>query len=222
MNDAKIMTALENQLRREMPDLVISPKARSLTWRVLGAVMGLFNKSFMAEYFTTIRRHIYTPVAYVSSDWGVIAHEGVHARDDRAHPVWFKLTYLFPQCLVPLALLALLAIPWSRAWLLWLLALPCVVLPSPGRVYWERRAYLMSMCLDVVRYSPGYITADPYREWMIRTYCGPDYAWMSRSRRRIERAMDADAQRAIAIADGRIRLEPYTSTITLVRVADQT
>lgn len=218
MSDSKIMSAVQAGLLAEMPDLQITPKAASLAWRALGALM-FFNKNFMTMFFTTIRRHVYAPSSYAPSDWGSIAHEGVHARDDHAHPVWFKVSYLFPQLLAPLALLALGALWGSHWWLLAVLFLVVLPLPSPGRVRWERRAYLMTMCCDVAGGDLTAITNPAYQQWMIDTYCGSNYAWMSWSRRRTALAVDADTQRALAIADGRLVLEPYTSTVALVRAA---
>lgn len=116
--------------------------------------MGLFVKIFnpkWEEYATTFMNTIYLPRLLYDNPHEyqipLIAHEGVHLRDrKRLTPPFYTFLYLFPQILAPLCLLSLLAI-WSSNW--WLLCLLFMGLlspiPAPGRVYLEKRAYLMSL-----------------------------------------------------------------------------
>lgn len=213
------MAELQSQLRKEMPDFKVSPKQASWFWRVIGFILKPFNKGFMTDYFTTLGRHVYTPSTLQDSDWGTIAHEAVHARDDLAHPVWFKLSYAFPQLLASLALFFAGAIWGTHWWLLSLLFLAALVLPSPGRVYWERRGYLMSMCCEVLAGDESSVTNDYYQQWMVDTYTDGSYLFMSWQKKKTLVRVKADAQKALAIVRGHLTLEPYSSTLKLIRAS---
>ena len=77
----------------------------------------------------------------------LLAHEAQHVYDSKkltSGP--YALAYLFPQILGALSLLALLAIWFSSLWLLALLSLLFFApIPAPGRMWIERRGYLMSL-----------------------------------------------------------------------------
>jgi len=129
-------------------------KENSKLMRFLGFFVRIFNKKF-AEYGTTIGNTIYLPRAFLANPdehynvVGLIAHEVVHIRDQkRLTSTPYVFLYLFPQILAPLCLLSLLAIWFSSWWLLSLLALGLLSpIPAPGRVYIEKRGYLMTLAI---------------------------------------------------------------------------
>jgi len=138
-----------NQMKRHVPKFDIAFKEDSKFMKFLGALL-FFNKDFMTRYTTTIGYKVYLPSkekynndpnAYLS----IMVHEFVHAMDYKKYNILFKLTYLLPQLLVVAALLSLLAIWFSKLWLLSLLAVLLLApLPAYFRSYWELRGYTMS------------------------------------------------------------------------------
>ena len=118
--------------------------------RFLGFFVKIFNSKW-EQYTTTYMNTIYFPRILFDNPYvhqiTLFAHETIHLRDrKRLTPPIYGSLYLSPQILVVLSFLSLLAIWFSNWWLLSLLALGFVCpIPSPGRVYLEKRAYLMSM-----------------------------------------------------------------------------
>ena len=119
-------------------------KDESLLMKVLGKAL-FFNPSFMTNYTTTLGSTVYFPtkkwVDENSEDAAcILAHELIHVSDSQEIGMsLFAYSYLFPQVL---SLLALLAIVSSNLWLLWLLCL--APLPAPFRTYWELRGYAIT------------------------------------------------------------------------------
>lgn len=140
------MSALEKvtKLGKEKYGLQVKFKDESLFMKLLGKIL-FFNPRFMTNYTTTVGNTVY----FANRRWlqeneesaaHVLAHELVHIGDSReAGPFLFSYTYLFPQCLAILSLLAIFSSLW------WL---PCLVflspLPSPTRTYWELRGYAVT------------------------------------------------------------------------------
>lgn len=133
--------------QKYFPDLRIKYKDQSWFMKLIGALL-FFNKSFMAEYTTTIGSTVYFPTEWftkVRSDYAavVLLHELVHIKD--AHKMskpLFMFLYLTPQILAPFCLFLLLVS--------WKMAIPLFVLfaspiPSYFRMYFEKRAYLASL-----------------------------------------------------------------------------
>jgi hypothetical protein len=122
----------------------IKYKDRSLFMKFLGFIL-FFSKSFMANFVSTIGSTIYFPSeAFVKNNDQtsilLLAHELVHVQQANKYgKILFGLLYLFPQCLVILALLA----PLSLWFLLFLIC--AAPLPAPFRTYFEIEAYAMSL-----------------------------------------------------------------------------
>jgi len=139
-----------------VPGVVFAVKEESLLMRVLSWLL-FFNKRFMSGYVTTVGNTIYMPASFLQrNDFGqveVLAHEMQHIWDNRRLGSFvYTCMYLLPTLLFPFALLATIAafaVYGSGMWLAWVaLAMTAVLLlplPSWGRLYIERRGYLLSI-----------------------------------------------------------------------------
>jgi hypothetical protein len=102
--------------------------------------------------------------------WKTLAHELVHVDDASRLGPLFAFAYATPQIF---ALLATLAIFWSKWHLLWLVAL--LPIPSPLRAWLELRGYAMSMAVNFWRH--GAITNET-RYWIEGMFTSSIYYWM--------------------------------------------
>lgn len=214
LNHRAIYETLVAELKQVYPSLRIVFKDESRFMRALGwfLIHVVRIRAFMTDFTTTIGTTIYLDVearaeiAAGRHPWRTVAHEAEHVRQDRRHQpagAWFKFSYLFPVPLGLLALLALLAIPFSSWQLLWLIALVAFApLPAPGRVYWERDGYRISILCDVLMYGDLYVQSAAYQAYMAKHFTGSDYYFMSWRPSAIRRMVLEDTQRAIAIAKG--------------------
>jgi hypothetical protein len=116
-------------LRKKIPELRVSYKDRSSVHKILGFLLKPVNPGYMTDFVTTLRSDVAFPSEkdYLSRpqrSFNVLSHEFVHACDHRKSPLWFTLSYLFPQilCFIPLVVFGVLA-----GWKAVLLALPLVV-----------------------------------------------------------------------------------------------
>lgn len=245
MNHRAIYDAVLADIQTAVPNFRVLYKAESwlmaaigVVFGVIGFIGGLFRARplagyraardmFVLRYTTTIGASCYMKGTRAENlanpDWDTLAHEGVHARDDHRKPVRFKLSYLFPQILALLALGAIAGIWWRPA--LWcLVALAAIApWPAPFRVYWERRGYRMSIVCAVLERGENYVKQPAFLEWMADHFTKADYWFMGGfwpgARRRIESMIKTDIMWAIAICDGRLSMEPYTSTARIIRRA---
>jgi hypothetical protein len=228
MNHPRVYAALLATLRTLVPGFTTTTKLagpwwmRAVAW-VLTHVARM--RDFTTAFTTTIGPVVYygteaaTEVGTSTPPWDTLAHEGVHAYDDR-HSVPYKATYLLPQLLAVLAVFSVLAWPLSSWWLLnlgWLLAL--APWPSPGRVHWERRGYLMSMVCDVVRYGEAYVRSPAYQAHRAQTYTGGSYWFMAWGKAKVRAFVDRDIEQAIAIVKGRVTVEPHSTLLAAIRGA---
>lgn len=132
--------------QKHFPDLQIKYKDESFLMKVISKLL-FFNKDFMTGYTTTIGSTIYYPnrsfvKARPVSSAVVLLHELVHVYDSKKFTMpLFSFLYTFPQILV-LLFFPLLFVSWKIALLALLFAAP---IPSPFRMYFEKRAYLTSM-----------------------------------------------------------------------------
>lgn len=219
MNDKKIYPAIVASIVKDVPKYTIESKEASLMMRIFAKIM-FFAPNFLHHFVTTIGARTYEPETDIKANaWGVIAHEGVHARDDLRLGVKFKIAYLFPQCLAPLAALAALAFvsPWFLLALVFLLAL--APWPAPGRVWAELRGYLMSGCMDAL--SGTDILAPSYIDWMVEHFCSGQYYFMYWGRAKMRAQIITLMMQAQRLVRGTEVLEPYTSTIAVARAADK-
>jgi hypothetical protein len=109
-------------------------------------VIGWFNPAFLSDYATTVGYTVYAPRKWLAEPFEMahlLAHEWIHM-ERLAKLGWlpYSLSYLWPQCLALLALLAFLAIPFSADWLFALVALAALApWPSVTRCADEAIAY---------------------------------------------------------------------------------
>lgn len=134
--------------RKYFPSLQIKYKNQSWWMRWLGKLL-FFNPAFMTSYTTTFGHTIYYPdekflkTRSISSSV-ILLHELVHFYDrKRVSPFLFALSYLFPQILVPIFGMLMLAVTWKI--MLPLMLICALPIPAVFRMYWERRAYLSSL-----------------------------------------------------------------------------
>ena len=100
----------ESLLRERIPEFRVSYKNQSWLHKVLGFFLKPVNPGYMTDFVTTLGSNVAFPSKehYLSKPQGsfnVLAHEFVHACDHKKSPVWFTLSYLFPQLLGLLPLL---------------------------------------------------------------------------------------------------------------------
>lgn len=115
------------------------------------ATLLFFNKQFMTRFITTIGNTIYFPSEqFIKDDERVamraLTHELIHIQQAKKYGrVLFYLMYLFPQCLTPLSVFALLAFVWTPClWFLVFLVF-CAPIPAPFRKKFELEACYMSI-----------------------------------------------------------------------------
>src|SRR6202000_2751600 len=128
------------------PDVKIKFKDQSTLMRFIGKLM-FWNKEFMTGFTTTIGTNIYFPSEnfinlHPITTFATLLHELVHIYDQkRLSKILFMFLYLSPQILT-LLIAPLFFIIGPLALLLFIFALP---IPSYFRMYFEKRAYLVSL-----------------------------------------------------------------------------
>lgn len=173
---------------KHAPDAKILKKSESLLMKMLGLILKPFNPAFMSTYITTVGNTIYVPDKFFHEDevqcLGILAHETQHIIDFQKNPVFFNLSYLFPQCLAGLSLLALFGFlnPWMFLFLLALMFLAPI--PAPFRYQSELHGYRVSILLGRVldHYSPAEM--EQIRNWIKKEMTTSSYyfAWPFPSR----------------------------------------
>lgn len=143
---------IEEVTQKYSPGASIKEKKDSLLLRMIGFCIKPFNPNFMEQYITTIGNTIYFPskmLNEMSQDrlLDIVAHETIHIKDYEKSKVLYCLSYLFPQILVLLALLSLLAIFGSAMWLLSLFAL---LFLAPIPAYWRYKLELKAYRTTVI------------------------------------------------------------------------
>jgi hypothetical protein len=129
------------------PNLKVQYKDSSSFMKLLGYIL-FFNKRFMTSYTTTIGSTIYFPnekfiTSRPNSAITIFLHELVHVHDaNRFNKFIYSLLYLFPITLLLVAI-PLFFISWEIALVLAVLSL--CPLPAYFRMYFERRAYMVSL-----------------------------------------------------------------------------
>lgn len=135
----------EAHLRKDVPSLKVRFKDASLLMRVLSLLLYPFNPNFLTDYATTLGHTIYFPskAKYEESlvnSMAVLSHEYVHMWDSRKHPVWYKVSYVFPQilALIPLGVFVTLtaACPWILLWIVFGYLVSCACAKLLGSSFW--------------------------------------------------------------------------------------
>lgn len=177
MNDEKILHELIIAIKDDIHKFESRPKKTSKLMKFLNFFIQIFNKDFMEKYSTTVYPNVYFPDNFSTNmRWEILAHEWVHLRGGKKSQFLFSIKYLFPQWLVVLSFLSLLAIPFSNFWLLNLLWL---VLVAPLPAYWRMKeeldGYTMNLVIDKTTrgvISPFYI------DFLELQFTGPGYYFM--------------------------------------------
>lgn len=137
--------AFEGVIRKAVPTFKVAYKDESAFMKLLGFFVGAFNPSFMINFITTIGTTVYFPTkaGYESNPDGsftVLAHEWVHMTDNQKKGLWFPFSYLFPQVLMPLPLLAFIVGARLHAWPLAFLVLgfvaACALAKTSKVLFW--------------------------------------------------------------------------------------
>ncbi len=120
--DTETLTAFEAVIRKEVPEFKVAFKDESKLMAVLGFLSYPFNSAFMERYTTTWGNTVYFPSKAFYLDkpgpsFRILAHEFVHLCDSKRHPVTFKSSYMFPQLLALLPLLAYAILAWPHSWI---------------------------------------------------------------------------------------------------------
>jgi len=120
--DAKALKAFEGVVRREIPSFEVAFKDESKLMALLGFLSYPFNSDFMERYTTTWGDTVFFPYQEFYEEtpeksFRILAHEFVHLSDSKLHPLTFKLSYMFPQILVLLPLLAYAVLAWPYSWI---------------------------------------------------------------------------------------------------------
>lgn len=166
-------------------DVTLVRKKDSLMMRFLEKA--LFFCPEFSKFTTTIHRTIYTP-SIEALRFEVLAHEMRHVLDWQRWKIWYTFLYTWPQ---NFALLSLLS--WFSWW--WMLCLLFLLpLPAPGRMWLERRAYLVMLL--VWRWKRGETKDEDliarFRQerreinWAVGNFTGPAYYWMWPFKRSLE------------------------------------
>ena len=137
-----------------------------------------FNKRFLTGYITTIGTTIYWPKAddLNHNDFSTLFHEAQHAYDYKRFPPWFILSYLSPQILTILMLLAFVALTGALWWFVFLGAVAFLApFPSVFRTHWEMRGLGCGMAFRI--WTTGSII-DRFKEFAVARFVGPDYYFM--------------------------------------------
>jgi hypothetical protein len=171
------------------PDFEIKNKAHpSGLYRLVSALVSLFNKRMDTEYITIINGQCWLPGSYFDESGNlasnldemrlvhILAHETLHEHDrKRLGTVPFSLLYLLPQVLAVFGLLSLLAF-WDLSWLWCLLFfLFLAPIPAPGRAWIEIRGYKTNMSLQKTSgWIPELLASEIYENY----FGSPDYYFM--------------------------------------------
>lgn len=175
MTDLEIAKAIEDIVRKRIPQWKSIPKAKSTFHQVISYLPPIvfLRKAYMNNFATTIGyTYAYPPGGEDNIDTG--GHEGKHGLQQKKWSrALFSFLYLFPQAfLIPLGiLLAFLLNPW---WLAVSVA-GLLPLPAPFRMIWELQAYEISVMIYTWRWgNAGY-----YAEWIDKkAFKGISYYFM--------------------------------------------
>lgn len=173
-------------LQQRLPNFQVKAKENSKLMVFLSWLL-FFNKSFLSSFVTTIGQTVYFPQKRLQKknrfDLITLAHEYIHARDgSKLGNFLFGFLYLFPVSLAPFMLL-LTMVSWPLG--LFLFAFFLTPLPAPGRMYLERRGYLVSLLIYNETLKEKHLTAPLRKELLLeqaqkyeRHFIGPTYYFM--------------------------------------------
>lgn len=212
-SDTDLFKALTETVKGTIPKFSHRWKPKVWIYRVIGPVVGIFNKRFLTDYITTLYPHVDWPQEHPENEdhtWKVFSHEFVHLYDFKRMPLRYVIAYGFPQIFAPLALFAFLAF-WKWWFLFFLLFLACAApWPAPGRTWAELRGYTMSMAVNLWRYGDA---QGETIDWITPQFTGWAYYRMCPNEKSIRDRLNAAVQ---SIRDGSIMTSPENEPFRVV------
>lgn len=129
----------EGLIRQHIPSFEVRFKDESKLMAVLGYLAYPFNPGFSTQYTTTWGKRVYFPskgfyLGDPARSFRILAHEFVHLIDGKQHPVSFQPSYLFPQLLALLPLIAYAVLAWPHSWIVLLPFVSYAIACAPARV----------------------------------------------------------------------------------------
>jgi hypothetical protein len=143
--DLQTLRRFEARIQEMVPGFRVAFKDKSVSQKVIGFFVRPFNPTYMTKYISTFYPVVYFPTQehYESnprSSFTILAHELVHLLDTRKHPLWFRLSYLFPQVLSLVAFAVYASLVGWRAYpvaiLLAGLTIGCALAPKSMGAFW--------------------------------------------------------------------------------------
>lgn len=164
------------------PQLTIKYKTQSWLMQILGKIL-FFNPSFMTEYITSFGNTVYFPSEdFVNTKFAssiiILMHELVHISDSKKYSKFlFGLSYMFPQILSLLIIPMLFFFHWYIALIPLLFLLP---FPAYFRMYFEKRAYLVSLyCIYALSGKLHYpAVLNVQEKFFVSQFTGDSYYFM--------------------------------------------
>ncbi len=122
MLDLPTLKAFEGAIRAAFPEFKLGYKNQSLLMKFMGFLSPM-NPDFMTKLVTTMYPTIYFPSQqeYEGNpkfSFTLLSHEMVHLADTKANPLWFRLSYAFPQLLAIFPFIAFGVLAGKNAWIL--------------------------------------------------------------------------------------------------------
>lgn len=147
--------------------------------KAIGLLLRPSSPGYLTDHASSWFGRVYFPsITWVIEDperaWRVLAREFVRLHDQKLHPWWFRISYLFPQILAPLALISLGAGAWAPlgaalGFLAFLLPLP-----SPWRRQWELRAHEATVAACYWTGAEGYSVMEACSQAIASGYYGAE------------------------------------------------
>jgi hypothetical protein len=177
--DEAMLGEIKQLVANEIPGFSVEVKEKSGIMRTAAAAVWLFNRDFLTRYVTTWYPKVFVPAQLVTEPaevWPVLCHELVHLKKARKSRLVHAVSYLFPACFAPLALLSIAAAGGDLWWLLnlcWLLFL--LPLPAYFRMLEELEGYRMDLAVEY--WTTGGVTNFTITR-VAGQFTGPAYYYM--------------------------------------------
>lgn len=167
--------------------------------------MWIWNRKFIDRFNTVVGHNVYIVRSRIErKEWASVyrtmRHELIHLFQKSKYWILFDILYTFPQCIAFFAILSLLAIWFSYAWLYALLSLVVLLpIPSPWRTMWELEGYAQTM---LVYYEDTGQIPSSLIDNISKNFTGPSYYFMCPFRSYITRKIN---DIAVEIRSGKLR-----------------
>jgi hypothetical protein len=164
--DRADLSILQNIIKSDIRDFKLAYKDESVLMNILGFFMAPFNSTFMSRYVTTWGDKVYFPskrdlYSDPTKNFCILAHEYVHLLDAKEHKS-FRLTYLFPQVIALVPLIATAILAWPHPWLILLpfvcYTLSCLTIKIHKSLFWVSFPVLFLSGLGLTYFLAGWGT----------------------------------------------------------------